>query len=146
MRICINVPEPESVDFDKAYDTLSHRNIIDLVQRSLSSDHGTSDPGSRSWKAVIGRELQAGKKLELAWRFGGQLDWVWQEQDVEGNPRPWAVLSGLSLWQVRLLPYFRIGGLICTIDLLGTEASSARATHCRAFPGFHSPSERQENI
>lgn len=101
MQICIDVPAPDGFSLDTAYDTFSYRNIIDLVQRSLSSEHRSSSSVSRSWRAIIERELQAGKKLELAWRFGGQLDWVWQDKDIEGNARPWAVLSGLSLWQVR---------------------------------------------
>ncbi|KAF8555219.1 hypothetical protein OG21DRAFT_1476557 [Imleria badia] len=99
MRICIDVPPPEGDNLDKAYDTFSHRNIVDLVQRSLLSQRSCPRSLSRSWETVIERELRAGKTLALAWRFGGQLDWVWQDQDVEGNARPWAVLSGLSLWQ-----------------------------------------------
>ncbi|KAH0831930.1 hypothetical protein J3R83DRAFT_12814 [Lanmaoa asiatica] len=99
IRIRIDVPMPEDSNFDKVYDTFGHKNIIDLIQRSLSSEPGSSRSVSRSWKTIIEHELRAGKKLELAWRFGGQLDWVWQERDVEGNARPWAVLSGLSLWQ-----------------------------------------------
>lgn len=107
MRICVHVPPPEVDNLDKAYDTFSHRNIIDLVRRSLLSQHGCSRSLSTSWETVVEHELRAGKTLQLAWRFGGQLDWVWQEQDVEGNARPWAVLSGLSLWQVRsLVPVF----------------------------------------
>ncbi|KAF8443073.1 Pleckstrin homology domain-containing protein [Boletus edulis BED1] len=95
MHICIDVPASDVFNLDPAYDTFSHGNIIDLLQRSLSSERGPS----KSWKTIIERQLQAGEQLKLAWRFNGRLDWVWQEQDVEGNARPWAVLSGLSLWQ-----------------------------------------------
>lgn len=110
MRICIDVPATEVINPDKAYDAFSHKNIIDLVHRSFSSEHGSSSLVSRSWKTIVEHELRAGKKLALAWRCGGQLDWVWQEQDVEGNARPWAVLSGLSLWQVRLLVLLLLHG------------------------------------
>ncbi|KAG9315912.1 hypothetical protein JVU11DRAFT_3562 [Chiua virens] len=72
--ISIDVPAPEAVNIDNA-------------------------SALRSWNAIIDSELQAGKKLELGWRFGGQLDWGWQEQDIDGNARPWAILSGLSLRQ-----------------------------------------------
>lgn len=148
MHICIDVPAPEAFNVDKAYDTFSHENIIDLVQRSLSSEHGSSSSVSKSWKTITERELRAGKKLALAWRFGGQLDWVWQEQDVEGNARPWAVLSGLSLWQVRSLVLFLLHGWpnMYPIDSLGTEAGSPRVTHCGTFPGVRSSPDRQENV
>ena len=110
MRIRIDAPAPEVVNFDKAYDTFSQNHIVDLVQRSFSSEQGSSSSVWRSWKTTIEHELRAGKKLALAWRFGGQLDWVCQEQDVEGHARPWAVLSGLSLWQVRSLVLLLLHG------------------------------------
>lgn len=40
--------------------------------------------------------------MELAWRRGAKLDWVWQPNDLHGRPRDWAVLYGLALNQVRL--------------------------------------------
>jgi hypothetical protein len=101
-RVRIDVPLVDTINFDKAYIMFSRKNIIELVHNSLlRSGHGSSGAGLRSWTYTIERELQAGGKLALAWRFGAQLDWVWQEEDVEGNPRPWAVLLGLSLQQVR---------------------------------------------
>lgn len=101
MRISIDVPQPEAFsNYDKVYDVFSYKNIIDLVQRSLSSERGSAGPVSRSWKAFLERKLRAGKKLQLGWKHGGQLDWVWQEQDIDGNARPWSVPSGLSLRQV----------------------------------------------
>lgn len=36
MRICFNVPVHDVLDLDKAYDTFCHRNIVDMVERSLS--------------------------------------------------------------------------------------------------------------
>lgn len=133
MHISIDVPDPEVFDFDKVYDALSYRNIIDLVQRSLSFEHGLSGPVSRSWKTIIEPELRAGKKLQLAWRFGGQLDWEWQERDVEENTRPWAILSGLSLRQVQ---FARSTCFACVlIGALGSEISSPRVTHRRTLSG-----------
>ncbi|KAF8840746.1 hypothetical protein BDN67DRAFT_1002755 [Paxillus ammoniavirescens] len=99
-RVRIDVPVVDTTNFDKAYIMFSRKNIIELVHNSLlRSGHGSSGAGLRSWRYTIERELQAGRKLALAWRFGAQLDWVWQEEDVEGNARPWAVLLGLSLQQ-----------------------------------------------
>ncbi|KIK86882.1 hypothetical protein PAXRUDRAFT_152537 [Paxillus rubicundulus Ve08.2h10] len=99
-RVRIDVPVADTINLDKAYIMFSRKNIIELVHNSLlRSGHGPSDAGLRSWRYTIERELQAGRKLALAWRSGTQLDWVWQEEDVEGNARPWAVLMGLSLQQ-----------------------------------------------
>lgn len=38
--------------------------------------------------------------MELAWRVGAKLDWIWQLHDLQGRPRDWAVLYGLALNQV----------------------------------------------
>ncbi|KIJ64487.1 hypothetical protein HYDPIDRAFT_111813, partial [Hydnomerulius pinastri MD-312] len=99
-RVKIDVPIIDIINTDKAYDMFSRKNIIHLVQKSLlGSGSGSSNATSRDWKHVVEHETQSGGKLALAWRFGAQLDWVWLEEDVEGNTRPWAVLSGLSFRQ-----------------------------------------------
>ncbi|KAF9220965.1 hypothetical protein BS17DRAFT_786276 [Gyrodon lividus] len=99
-RVRIDIPVVDTVNFDKAYDMFSRKNIVEMVQNSLlGTGHGSSHAAMRSWTHNIERELQAGRKLALAWRHGTQLDWVSQEEDVEGNARPWAVLLGLSLRQ-----------------------------------------------
>jgi hypothetical protein len=53
------------------------------------------------WAFLSGRAIAEGKTLELAWRSGTSLDWVWLEEDAEGKTRDWAVLAGLALKQVR---------------------------------------------
>lgn len=78
----------------------SRRNIIDIVRKSLSSSPGLHETASRDWKHVVEPEIAAGKTLELAWRVEAKLDWVWKEEDVTGQPRPWAVLCGLAMQQV----------------------------------------------
>lgn len=145
MRIRIGVPAPEGHNLDTVYDTLSRRNIIDLIQHSLSEPGLTSV--SRNWKNIIEPELRAGKKLEFAWRFGGQLDWVWQERDVEGYTRPWDILSGVSLCQVWWLVMFPL--YVCltyVVDSSGTAASAPRVAHCGTYAGFRSPPERKKNV
>ena len=48
-------------------------------------------------------QLERGVRLGLAWRMNTNLDWIWLDEDVRGNPRYWAVLYGLALKQVRPL-------------------------------------------
>ncbi|KAF9242584.1 Pleckstrin homology domain-containing protein [Melanogaster broomeanus] len=99
-RVRIDIPVVNTINLDNAYDMFSRKNVVDLVQNSLLSDrHGPSEAALRNWRYIIERELQAGGRLALAWRLEAQLDWVWKEEDVEGNARPWAVLSGLALRQ-----------------------------------------------
>ncbi|KAH7921911.1 hypothetical protein BV22DRAFT_1197834 [Leucogyrophana mollusca] len=100
-RVKIDVPVIDIINMERAYTMFSRRNIIELVQKSLGSSHHSGDAASRDWKYVIEREMAAGKTLELAWRMEAKLDWVWQEDDIEGNPRPWAILCGLVLKQSR---------------------------------------------
>ena len=78
----------------------SRRNIIEIVRKSLSSSPGSHESASRDWKHVVEPEIAAGTTLELAWRVDAKLDWVWKEEDVTGQPRPWAVLCGLAMRQV----------------------------------------------
>jgi hypothetical protein len=78
----------------------SRRNVIDIVRKSLSSSPGSHEIASRDWKHVVEPEITAGMTLELAWRVEAKLDWVWKEDDVMGQPRPWAVLCGLAMQQV----------------------------------------------
>lgn len=53
------------------------------------------------YDAVIGKALEEGSTLQLAWRVDTRLDWIWQNEDVMGMPRDWAVLYGLAIKQVR---------------------------------------------
>jgi len=71
----------------------NRENVIGLCMKSLQS--------VGDWKDLIERQMVEGKMLELAWRVDTNLDWIWLEHDVYGKPRPWAVLCGLALKQVR---------------------------------------------
>lgn len=48
--------------------------------------------------------MQEGKTLELAWRWGTNLDWVWLEDGIEEDEdnKGWNVLCGLALKQVSI--------------------------------------------
>ncbi|OJA08772.1 hypothetical protein AZE42_01293 [Rhizopogon vesiculosus] len=98
-RVSLDVPIVDAVHISRAYDMFSRRNIIDIVRNSLSSSPDSHETASRDWKHVVEPEIAAGKTLELAWRVDAKLDWVWQEEDVMGQPRPWAVLCGLAMQQ-----------------------------------------------
>jgi hypothetical protein len=54
----------------------------------------------RDWKYIVEKEMQEGKSLELAWRLGTNLDWVWFDDDDEEGIRSCNVLYGLALKQV----------------------------------------------
>lgn len=98
-RVDLDVPAVDEANIDKAYHMFSRRNIIDTVRKSLDSSCGSHEVASREWKHVVEREIAAGTTLELAWNFEAKLDWVWKEEDVMGQPRPWAVLCGLAMQQ-----------------------------------------------
>ncbi|KAG1742396.1 uncharacterized protein EDB91DRAFT_1279626 [Suillus paluster] len=98
-RIDLDVPVAHAVNIDNAYHMFSRRNIIDIVRKSLGSSCNSHEVISRDWKHVVEREIAAGTTLELAWSFEAKLDWVWKEEDVMGQSRPWAVLCGLAMQQ-----------------------------------------------
>ncbi len=86
----IEVPNITTVENDKMF---TRSNIIRLCIESL---HNVSD-----WKEIVERQVNGGKVLELAWRIDTNLDWIWLETDMYGLERPWTVLCGLALRQVR---------------------------------------------
>lgn len=85
-RIKIDVPEGAGYTF------FCHDNLVALCMRTLST--------VRDWDFIIKKRLADGAHLELAWRLDTNLDWVCWLDDINGNPRTWAVLAGLSLNQV----------------------------------------------
>ncbi|KAK2465224.1 hypothetical protein APHAL10511_002578 [Amanita phalloides] len=85
--VSIDVPHTDDYDYDKVLDTFSRQNVIDLGVMGLST--------LPDWNSLIHLALLHGKKLELAWRAGTNLDWIWLETDVDEKVRKWAVLCGL---------------------------------------------------
>jgi hypothetical protein len=90
-RIKVDIP-----DFDSSvtpnYSEFSPENVVELCMRSLRT--------VREYEWLVQKAIDDGSSLQLAWRMETKLDWVWQARDVEGNPRDWDVLCGLSLKQV----------------------------------------------
>ncbi|THV05242.1 hypothetical protein K435DRAFT_745488 [Dendrothele bispora CBS 962.96] len=97
-RVKINIP---ALDTTEVYRVFSRDNIIGLCIRSLSK--------VGDWKYVIEREMSDGKALQLAWRNGTFLDWIWLDKDVDGRSRKWSVLCGLAVKQQPLQLEIRIG-------------------------------------
>ncbi|KAJ8523170.1 hypothetical protein ONZ45_g276 [Pleurotus djamor] len=89
-RVRIQVP-PTGVDGPNTYKIFGRQNILELVRSSLQNEP--------YWKYLVESRLEQGLSLELAWRNGTTLDWVWLEDDVDGREREWAVLCGLAFLQ-----------------------------------------------
>jgi len=91
-KVTIDIPEAEDIDSGGLYSLFNRENVINLCVESLRS--------VPDWKFLMEREIKEGKSLQLAWRVDANLDWVWLETDVFGEPRDWAVLCGLAFKQV----------------------------------------------
>jgi len=74
------------------YGLFDRNAVVKLCEKSLKS--------LGEWEWLIQRRMNEGLSMELAWRMGANLDWVWQLNDLHGQPRDWAVLCGLALNQV----------------------------------------------
>lgn len=98
-RIRVDIP-----DFDARvtakYGVFSKEHVVDLCKRSLRT--------VREYEWLVQTAIDEGSTLELAWRMGAKLDWVYQTDDVEGQARDWAVLCGLSLKQVTCFVFFSL--------------------------------------
>ncbi|KAJ4482213.1 Pleckstrin homology domain-containing protein [Lentinula aciculospora] len=87
-KLKIDMPTVESIHIYKIF---SKDNLIALSVQSLRA--------VPDWKYAIERQLAEGDVLQLCWRQGSYLDWIWLDDDVDGRPRDWAVLCGLALKQ-----------------------------------------------
>ena len=74
------------------YGLFDRDTVVQLCEKSLRT--------VREWGWLVQRRIDEGLSLELAWRMGAQLDWVWQFRDLHEQSRDWAVLYGLALNQV----------------------------------------------
>ncbi|KAG6850272.1 hypothetical protein H0H93_015529 [Arthromyces matolae] len=87
-KVQIDIPQGES---ENPYQVFTPENVIALCMKAYSA--------VPDWKSLIERELSRGKKLQLAWRQDTDLDWIWLDDDIYGQERPWSVLFGLALQQ-----------------------------------------------
>ncbi|KAJ7044004.1 Pleckstrin homology domain-containing protein [Mycena alexandri] len=93
-RVRIEMPGIEAPEM------FTRENIISLCMQSLRR--------VKDWKELIELQLSGGKELELAWRLGTQLDWVWLDTDVQGQQRDCAVLCGLAMQQGFPSPHLEV--------------------------------------
>ncbi|KAJ7288432.1 Pleckstrin homology domain-containing protein [Mycena rebaudengoi] len=93
-RVRIDLPDTYSPEM------FTRSNIIALCMRSLRA--------VKDWKELIELQLAEGKRMELAWRMGTQLDWVWLDTDVLDEPRASAVLCGLAMQQSSVAPQLEV--------------------------------------
>ena len=93
-KVEIDIPNAND---DETFKVFSRENAIALCMNTLRI--------VPDWNSMIEWEISQGKSLELAWRIGTHLDWIWLYDDVQGNPRQWEVLCGLALKQVDLISF-----------------------------------------
>lgn len=91
-RVKIDIPSSVSLETKEGLAMFTRENIIGLVRDALKN--------FKDWEFIIEREVEKGKHIELAWRMETKLDWIWLDDDVNGNKREFAVLCGLPLKQV----------------------------------------------
>ena len=92
IRLKIDIPDSVNDQTNADLTSFTKANLVELCVKALGR--------IQDWKMLIQRQLEMGAQLELAWRMGTQLDWVWWQEDIEGKEREWAVLAGLALSQV----------------------------------------------
>lgn len=86
------MPRFEGIELTAAYRIFENKNVLRLCRESLSKTGNEHE--------LLRHKLATGAELALAWRSETNLDWVSQLDDVQGNPRKWAILCGLALNQV----------------------------------------------
>ena len=91
IRITVDVPGHDTADIDAAFTVFTRDNIIRLCEKYLHN--------APEFRALLERNKAEGTLFDLAWRLDTNLDWVWQEDDVQGKARKWAVLCGIALKQ-----------------------------------------------
>lgn len=116
-RLKLDLPNLDALILSN-YGLFDRDSVVQLCEKSLRT--------VREWEWLVQRQIDEGLSLELAWRMGAKLDWVWQFRDLHGQPRDWAVLYGLALNQVsltcvRLAPFH----IIDLVDEIGREASAS---------------------
>lgn len=93
-KVTIDTSDVEESNTISLYSTFTRENIIKLCIDSLRN--------VPEWKYLMERQIQLGKSVQLAWRVGANLDWIWLEEDICGNHRNWSVLCGIAFKQVIL--------------------------------------------
>ena len=129
-KVTIDTSDMEGSNTVSLYSTFTRENIIKLCIDSLRN--------VPQWKYLMERQIQAGKSVQLAWRVGANLDWIWLEEDICGNYRNWSVLCGIAFKPVILdFSYSFSEYLIPSFSRTVHEASRLRDSTGRAFSCPH---------
>lgn len=93
-RVTFPIPAIDAATGLEGYKTFTREKVLEDSREQMS--------GIPEWDLLVESALSRGvekdrARLELCWRTEGKLDWVWLEKDVDGAPRPWAVLFGIAL-------------------------------------------------
>ncbi|KAG8886651.1 hypothetical protein FRB97_000071 [Tulasnella sp. 331] len=78
-RIRFDVPSSEFLEVTQGYKTINRSYILDTCRQEI---------GTEDWRRICD---DAGS-VELCWRRNGNLEWIWLDRDVDGNPRDWSVI------------------------------------------------------
>jgi len=96
LRVVFELPCFDPIDHTTTLRMLNRRNIIALCMKSLESVPG--------WSDFVEYERQKGRVLQLAWRSGASVDWIWSDFNAEGEHREWSALCGLAFKNVSPWP------------------------------------------
>jgi hypothetical protein len=87
-RVEFPIPAVDFATGNEGWRTFTRDRVIENCRKQMI--------GIPDWDTLVEGPIRQGERLELCWRSGSKLDWVWLEQDEEGRDRPWAVLWGVA--------------------------------------------------
>ncbi|KAG8892497.1 hypothetical protein FRC00_011965, partial [Tulasnella sp. 408] len=80
-RVRLDVPEAED---GQGCRVMNRKEIVEACRESLER--------LRSWENLYADEIRRGRRLELCWRTGPNVEWIWRDEDIDGKQRDWNVL------------------------------------------------------
>ena len=122
-----------AVDFatgSEGWHTFTRDKVIENCRKQMNGIH--------DWDTLVEEQIRKGERLELCWRSGSKLDWVWLEHDEEGRNRPWAVLWGVASVHVSATFCYHEGDSLISILLapcaIRLGAADRRTLAYEVFP------------
>jgi hypothetical protein len=96
-RVSFPIPAIDLTTGLEGYKSFTREKVIQSCRDQMS--------GVPEWDMLVESALKTVSegeegRLELCWRTESKLDWAWLDDDVNGEPRPWSVLFGVSLMNV----------------------------------------------
>ncbi|KAG8980386.1 hypothetical protein FRC05_006017 [Tulasnella sp. 425] len=96
-RVRLDVPESEDGDGCKV---MNRKEIVEACRESLER--------LRSWDNLYADEIRKGRRLELCWRAGPNVEWIWRDEDVDGQKRDWNVLYYVGFRQPQQVSHLEL--------------------------------------